>query len=317
MPVPIVRHTSNFFDCKGDGYNELGYNQSGADRSGYKPVVLKWSTPEDVLAFDHADDKRLLDHAKRWLGQCNIDSTKLQKILINSRDDNEYRNGIVISYILILASDANAGFLLNMDKPPFYWLNAPPIPPPPYNPGPNDLLKLDQYLKILKNFQDPKLDLQSPWMWLKDLIWAVADGRGFSPTYWRTSRITALNISRAGGVGATTSAVEQSLQKSTDIVNAELDWFSKLIGAKDYAEACSWMAVRKNVNVYVPEKQYKYGIPMRNVSRITGKVAIPQNNASFINYLADAQKAGQIQNVQLRADNDLSTIQPGVWYLSF
>ena len=131
-----------------------------------------------------------------------------------------------------------------------------------------------------------------------------------------------LNVDKLVGINPTTIAITKGdlievLPKATNIVNAELDWFSKLVEARDYNEACKWMAVGKNVNVYVPEKQYRYGIPMRNVSRIAGMVAIPQNNASFVNYLVDAKKAGQIQNVQIKMDNDLSNIQPNIWYLSF
>ena len=317
MTAPIVRHTSDFFAYGADGFNEFGYSQSGIEKSGYKAVILKWSAPDDVLAFDHSNNARLLDHAQRWLGTCSIDSGKLQKIFIHSRDDDEYRNGIVISYILILAGDTNTSFLQNMDKPPFYLVNPPPIPLPAYNPGAADLAVLASRQKILSNLQAPNLDLQPAWMWLKDLIWAVADGRGFSSSYWRTSRINALNVSRAGGLSATTAAVTHGLTDTTAIVNAELAWFSKLIEVKDYTEACNWMAVRKSVKIYVPDKQYKYGIPMRNVSRLQGKVAIPQNNASFVNYLVDAQKAGQIQSVQLKMDNDLSNLQPNIWYLSF
>ena len=99
MSIPIVRHTSDFFGYGADGYNEFGYNQSGTDRSGNKSVILKWLTADDVLAFSHTDNVRLLSHARRWLANSNIDSTKLQQIFINSRDDKEYRNGIItVSY---------------------------------------------------------------------------------------------------------------------------------------------------------------------------------------------------------------------------
>jgi len=171
--------------------------------------------------------------------------------------------------------------------------------------------------KIFQNFQSSNLDLQTPWVWLKDLIWAVSMGRGFDPDYWKTSRINAVAVDAVGGVGATALAVTQMKPKVTAQVNAELDWFCQLIDAKSFAEACSWMSMRKQVIINVPETQYKYGIPSRSTARIAGKVAIPEDNASFVNYLVDAYKFGEIHNVQLKMDSDLSNTQSSVQYLSF
>jgi len=149
------------------------------------------------------------------------------------------------------------------------------------------------------------------------LIWAVSAGRGFTPEAGKHARIMTDAVTAAGGTGADALKVLQMQPIITEKVNAELDWFCHLLDTSTFPEACNWMAVRNGAVIAAPDKQYKYGIPSRSVTRTTGKIAIPEDNASFVNYLVDARKAGEINKVQLKAANDLNDIRAEIQYLSF
>ena len=169
---------------------------------------------------------------------------------------------------------------------------------------------------ILQNFQVPTLNLQTRWTWLKDIIWAVSAGRGFTPDSWKNSRIMAVVTDMPGAIGSDEAALLQIRAQAEQQVNAELAWFCRLIDAATFPDACTWMAQKRTVSISDPTRQYQYGIPSRVLTRIEGKVAIPEDNASVVNYLADACKNGQISKVQLKTDHDLSTLQGGVLYLA-